>query len=327
MDIYESDFVFVNEINDDYFTSKETATYFQMVLKRFFSEKKAVVGLAIVLVIMLLAVFGPIFARHTYSEIISVKVDGKEIAATCVKPTLGISEDDPEHYMFAGETFLFGTDDLGRDLFARTTRGARVSVLIAFVTILIDVIFGISFGLVSGYIGGKVDAVMQRFIEIVNSVPRLVIVSILAIFMPKGIGLVIVALAITEWIPMSKIARAQMLKIKNLEFVMASRTLGASDARIIFSDVLPNSLGQLVTQVLVSIPGAIFTESFLSFVGVGIMPPECSIGSLIEAGFQNLTILPYQIVPPTLTLALLMIGFNAIGEGIKKATTVGLGDI
>ena len=208
---------------------------------------------------------------------------------------------------------------MGRDLWTRTWHGARVSLIIAFVAIFIDMLIGTSYGLISGYFGGFVDHVLQRFIEIAGSIPTLVIISILAIFMEKGIGLVIASLLITEWIPMSKIARAECLKLKEREYVLASRTLGAGSFHIIFKQILPNTIGPIITQVMFSIPVAIFTEAFLSFVGVGIVLPQCSIGSLIEAGFNNITILPYQILPPICVLAILMLGFNLIGDGLREA--------
>ena len=136
--------------------------------------------------------------------------------------------------------------------------------------------------------------------------------------MTKGIGLVIVALLLTEWIGMSKIARAEMFKIKGQEYIMASRTLGAGNARIIFKDVLPNTIGPIITQMMFSIPTAIFTEAFLSFVGVGIMLPQCSVGSLIEDGFNNITTLPYQILPPILVLAFLMLAASCDEASIEK---------
>ena len=228
---------------------------------------------------------------------------------------------------FAEYTFLFGTDDMGRDLWTRTWYGARVSILIAFVTIIIDMIIGMSYGLISGYFGGVTDSIMQRFVEIANSVPRLVIVSVLAIFMAKGMGLVIVALLLTEWIGMSKIARAEMLKTKEKEYVLASRTLGAKSGHIIFREILINTIGPIITQVMFSIPTAIFTEAFLSFVGVGIALPECSVGTLIEDGFNNITTLPYQILPPIIVLALLMLGFNFIGDGLREALAPKLEDM
>jgi oligopeptide transport system permease protein len=239
----------------------------------------------------------------------------------------GIAPTGTNEGPFAGRLFLFGTDDLGRDLWTRTWQGARISLIIAFVTIFIDMIIGMSYGLISGYFGGMVDNVMQRVVEIANSVPRLVIVSVLAIFMPKGMGLVIVALLLTEWIGMSKIARAEMLKMKEQEYVLASRTLGAKSMHIIFKQILPNTIGPIITQMMFSIPTAIFTEAFLSFVGVGIVLPQCSIGSLIESGFNNITTLPYQILPPIIVLALQMLGFNFIGDGFREALAPKLEDM
>lgn len=298
--------------------------YWKAVAAHFLHDRRAMVGLFIVLAIILLAIFAPMASPYSYRDIVSyVDESGKQVVARGIAPQLGTGDDGA----FAGHTFLFGTDDLGRDLWTRTWEGTRVSLIIAFVTIFIDMIIGMSYGLVSGYFGGAVDNVMQRVVEIANSVPRLVVVSVLAIFMPKGMGLVIVALLLTEWIGMSKIARAEMLRIKESEYVLASRTLGAGSFHIIFSQILPNTIGPIITQMMFSIPTAIFTEAFLSFVGVGIVLPQCSIGSLIESGFENITTLPYQILPPIIVLALLMLGFNFVGDGLREALAPKLEDM
>ena len=306
--------------------------YWKGVALHFLRNKRAMTGLVIVLLIMIFAIFGPIMNAYGYRDIVStMNAEGKQIVAKGIYPRVPALHElfGGEEYddLFADKTFLFGTDDLGRDLWTRTWHGARVSLIIAFVTIFIDMIIGMSYGLISGYFGGAVDGVMQRFVEVANSVPRLVIVSVLAIFMPKGMGLVIVALLLTEWIGMSKIARAEMLKLKEQEYVLASRTLGAGSFHIIFKQILPNTIGPIITQVMFSIPTAIFTEAFLSFVGVGIVLPQCSIGSLIEDGFNNITTLPYQILPPILVLALLMLGFNFIGDGFREALAPKLEDM
>ncbi len=299
-------------------------SYWKGVAIHFLRDKRAMIGFGIVLVIIIFAIFGPIFSSYSYRDIVSyVDESGKEVVARGIAPQLGLGGDGP----FADRMFLFGTDDLGRDLWTRTWQGARVSLIIAFVTIFIDMIIGMSYGLISGYFGGAVDNIMQRIVEVANSVPRLVIVSVLAIFMPKGMGLVIVALLLTEWIGMSKIARAEMLRIKEQEYVLASRTLGAHSMHIIFKQILPNTIGPIITQMMFSIPTAIFTEAFLSFVGVGIMLPQCSIGSLIESGFNNITTLPYQILPPIIVLALQMLGFNFIGDGFREALAPKLEDM
>ena len=289
--------------------------YWKGVAVHFCRNKLAVAGVIIVAVIMLFAILAPIVSTYGYQEIVAVNVEGKQIVAKSLEPQFAGEAQN----LFADKTFLFGTDDMGRDLWTRTWFGARVSLLIAFVAIFIDMIIGMSYGLISGYFGGRVDIIMQRFIEVAGSIPTLVIISILAIFMDKGIGLVIAALLVTEWIGMSKISRAECLKLKEREYVLASRTLGAGSFHIIFKQILPNTIGPIITQVMFSIPVAIFTEAFLSFVGVGIVLPQCSIGSLIEAGFNNITVLPYQILPPICVLALLMLGFNLIGDGFREA--------
>ena len=323
--LIKEDFEFISDRDisvDENFASQG---YWKGVAVHFFRNKFAVTGLILVSVIILFAVFAPLVSNYTYEQIISVTdSDGKEFIAKSLSPQIGGSE---SQNFFADRTFLFGTDDMGRDLWTRTWQGARVSLLIAFVAIFIDMLIGTSYGLISGYFGGMVDNILQRFIEIAGSIPTLVIISILAIFMDKGIGLVIASLLITEWIGMSKIARAECLKLKEREYVLASRTLGAGSFHIIFKQILPNTIGPIITQVMFSIPVAIFTEAFLSFVGVGIVLPQCSIGSLIEAGFGNVTILPYQILPPITVLAILMLGFNLIGDGFREALAPKLEDM
>ena len=296
------DFEFISDRNLEVDLNFSSQGYWKGVAVHFFRDKFAVTGLIIVSVIILFAIFAPIVSSYTYEQIISViDSSGKEIIAKSLSPQIS---GDMAQNLFSDKTFLFGTDDMGRDLWTRTWQGARVSLLIAFVAILIDMIIGTSYGLISGFFGGLIDNILQRFIEIAGSIPTLVIISILAIFMEKGIGLVIVSLLLTEWIGMSKIARAECLKLKEREYVLASRTLGAGSFHIIFKQILPNTIGPIITQVMFSIPVAIFTEAFLSFVGVGIVLPQCSLGSLIEAGFGNITILPYQILPPISVLAL-----------------------
>ena len=328
----KEDFVFLSQRDIRTDANFASQSYWRGVFTHFFKNRRAVVGLVIILLIVIFAIFGPVMNSFGYRDIVQYRNEkNKRVVAKGISPQIPAL-----HQLLTGEalegnfaeyTFLFGTDDLGRDLWTRTWYGARVSLLIAFVTIIIDMIIGMSYGLISGYFGGMVDNVMQRFVEIANSVPRLVIVSVLAIFMPKGMGLVIVALLLTEWIGMSKIARAEMLKIKEQEYVLASRTLGARNKHIIFKEILPNTIGPIITQVMFSIPTAIFTEAFLSFVGVGIVLPQCSIGTLIEEGFNNITILPYQILPPILVLALLMLGFNFIGDGLREALAPKLEDM
>ena len=320
----KDDFEFITDHDISVDENFSLQGYWKGVAVHFLKNKFAVTGVILVSVIILFAIFAPIVSTYAYDEIVSVTdSSGKEFIAKSLSPQFG----DGDSENFADRIFIFGTDDMGRDLWTRTWQGARVSLIIAFVAIFIDMLIGTSYGLISGFFGGTVDHILQRFIEIAGSIPTLVIISILAIFMEKGIGLVIVSLLITEWIGMSKIARAECLKLKEREYVLASRTLGAGSFHIIFKQILPNTIGPIITQVMFSIPVAIFTEAFLSFVGVGIVLPQCSIGSLIEAGFGNITILPYQILPPIFVLATLMLGFNLIGDGFREALAPKLEDM
>ena len=213
----------------------------------------------------------------------------------------------------------FGSRQLSRDIWTRTWSGARVSLIIAIAAAIIDMLIGMSYGLISGYFGGRVDMVMQRILEVANGIPRLVIVTLMLLVFKPGILTIVIALMLTEWIGMSRIARAEMLKLKEQEFVLASRTLGAGSFFIIFKEVLPNIIGPIITQVMFSIPTAIFTEAFLSFVGLGIPVPQCSLGSLISDGFNFFTTHPYQIIPPIIVMALLMLSFNLVADGLREA--------
>ena len=180
-------------------------------------------------------------------------------------------------------------------------------------------VIGVVLGAFCGYFGGKVDMVMQRFLEVANGIPRLVIVTLLLLVLKPGMITIIFALMLTEWVGMSRIARAEMLKLKDQEFVLASRTLGAGSFFIIFKEVLPNIIGPIITQVMFSIPTAIFTEAFLSFVGLGIPVPQCSLGSLIRELYNSITTHPYQLVPPIVVKSLLMLSFNLLADGLREA--------
>lgn len=303
--------------------------YWTEVRKRFFSNAGAVISLVFILIILFFAIFGPKMNSYTYSsQNLAQKNYAPRIPGTKhiwngdekMKTTTGTKT--VNLYEKNGDTdvyYWFGTDILGRDIWTRTWMGTRVSLYISIIAVLIDMIIGMSYGLISGYFGGITDSVMQRIAEIVNGIPRLVIVTLLMLVLKPGIATIIFALMITEWIGMSRIARAEMLNLKEREFVLASRTLGARNFAIIFKEILPNIIGQIITQTMFSIPTAIFTEAYLSFVGLGIPVPQCSLGSLISDAFNSFTTHPYQIVPPILVLALLMLSFNILADGLREA--------
>ncbi|RKM58780.1 ABC transporter permease [Butyrivibrio sp. CB08] len=312
-------------------TNFASQSFWKEVVARFRKKKSAVLGLIFVLVITFFAFIGPGMNQYTYSgQDLSQKnlapripiieytgfFDGHEnIATTKGTKTVNLYFENKLPDVF----YWFGSDNFGRDIWTRTWSGAQVSLIIAVAAAIIDMIIGMSYGLISGYFGGKVDMVMQRILEIANGIPRLVIVTLLLLVFKPGMLTIIVALMLTEWVGMSRIARAEMLKLKEQEFVLASRTLGAGSMHIIFSEVLPNIIGPIITQVMFSIPTAIFTEAFLSFVGLGIPVPRCSLGSLISEGFNSFTTHPYQIIPPIVVMALLMLSFNLVADGLREA--------
>ena len=306
-------------------------SYWKDVYKRFISNKGALVALVLIVIISLLAAFGPSMTEYTYS---AQELNKKNFAPRIpVLEDLGIFNGDEKLSTSTGFRIVngyeekglddvyywFGSDTLGRDIWTRVWQGARVSLGIALVSAIINMTVGMSYGLISGYFGGWVDSIMQRFAEINNGIPRLVICTLLLMVLKPGFSTIVLTLVITEWISMSRIARAEMLKLKEQEFVLASRTLGAGSFHIIFKEVLPNIIGQIITQLMFSIPTAIFTEAFLSFVGLGIPVPQCSLGSLINDAFNSFTTHPYQIVPPIIVLAVLMLSFNMLADGLREA--------
>ncbi|RDW22359.1 ABC transporter permease [Oceanobacillus arenosus] len=215
--------------------------------------------------------------------------------------------------------FWLGTDTLGRDQWTRLWEGTRVSLIIAFVAAVIGLVVGVAYGGIAGFYGGKVDNVMMRIIEILVGIPNLVVVLLMMLVLQPGITSIVVALSITGWTGMARIVRGEVLKLKNQEFVLAARTLGQSNGKVIMKHLLPNISGIIIINTMFTIPDAIFFEAFLSFIGLGIVPPDASLGSLINAGFDNLRLYPYLLVYPAVLISLIMIAFNLIGDGLRDA--------
>ncbi len=320
--------------NEDTFAGK---SYWHDILTRFTENKGAIIGLIFILLVIFMAVIGPKISGHTYySQVITHQnlaprikgleklgiFDGSETMNTStgtVKQNKYVSEDPGVTTGLEEVYYWFGTDVLGRDIFTRTWEGTRISLYIALVAVIVDMCFGMIYGLVSGYFGGKVDMVMQRFAEILNGIPTLVIVTLLILVFKPGLVTITIALAISGWIGMSRIARAQVLKLKEQEFILASKTLGARDFFIIFKEILPNIFGQLIVMSMFSIPNAIFTEAFLAFIGLGVPQPLASLGSLISDAFKSFTTHPYMILFPVIVLAVIMLSFNMMADGLRDA--------
>jgi oligopeptide transport system permease protein len=218
------------------------------------------------------------------------------------------------------ENYWFGTDDLGRDIFTRTWSGARVSILIGLLAAVIDMVIGVAFGGISGFFGGRTDTIMQRIAEVLMGIPYLIVVILfILIFKNPGILSIALAMVITGWVSMSRIVRGQMLKLKNQEFVLASRTLGATNTQLIAKHLIPNIMGPIIVMMMFTIPSAIFSEAFLSFIGLGIAPPKASLGSLVSDGFKSLQTFPHMMIIPAVVISLLILSFNLIADGLRDA--------
>ena len=226
-------------------------------------------------------------------------------------------------YLYAGvpegEYHWFGTDYLGRDLMTRLFQGARISLLIALLSVVTNVIIGVIYGSVAGYYGGKVDMVMTHLAEVLAGLPYIVVTILFMILFGSGMFSIILALTVTGWIGTARLIRAQFYRFKGREYVLAARTLGTPDIKLIFRHILPNTVGPLITRAMIAIPGAIFSESFLAYIGLGIKPPEPSIGVLLSDGQDVLLQYPYQTLFPAILISVLMIAFNLFANGLRDA--------
>lgn len=352
-------FVQMDERLHDQKFEHEPISFYKDAWLRFKQNKASIVAAVIILVIVLMAVFAPVFSGTSYREqhtefgvlppripyledlgiadgcrIVEIQKSSLESYGDAV---VEIVEEYNQYYR--GEPipmvrakvnqyilkgaddyyFFFGTDNLGRDLWVRLWRGTRISLIIGVCSVLINCLIGVVYGAVSGYYGGKVDMLMQRIIEILGGVPFLVMSILFVMFLGAGIRSFILVLIITGWIGMSRMIRAQFFRYKDYEYVLASRTMGASDKRLIFRHILPNAIGPIITQATFAVPSAIFSESFLSYLGLGIQAPEPSIGVLLAEGQGSLTTSPHLTLFPAIVVSLLMLSFNLFGNGLRDA--------
>lgn len=292
-------------------------------MTQFRRNKGAVAGAIAFLLIILLALFGPIVSGHSYDEValtvqnLPPRIPGLDKLGIFDGTVQGI--DMYELKGVSDKYFWFGTDTLGRDLFTRLCYGIRISLLIAAISAFLDLVIGTTYGLISGYYGGKTDLIMQRIVEIINGIPMMVIVSLLVVAMSPGLLSIIVAMSISGWLGMSRLVRANTLRLKESEHVQASRVLGTGTLTILFREIFPNLLSSVIVMTMMTMPSAIFMESFLSFVGLGIPAPQASLGSLISDGYAHMLTYPYQMMVPSVFFAVLMLSMNLIGDGLRDA--------
>ena len=212
-----------------------------------------------------------------------------------------------------------GTDLLGRDMLARTIHGGRISILVGIVGTLVSILIGVSYGAISAYLGGRTDEVMMRIVDVLYSLPYIFLVILLLVLFSKSLLMLFVALGAVQWLTMARIVRGQVLALRDQEFVLAARLTGASDGRIILRHILPNVLGIVIIYATLTVPAVIILESFLSFLGLGVQPPDASWGVLVSEGAQMIAFFPWLTVFPGLALALTLFAFNFLGDGLRDA--------
>ncbi len=276
--------------------NRPSVTYWSDAWRRFRGNKVAMISAVILVLVILMAVFQPMASPYTYDE--------QDLFAINQSPS-------SEHW--------FGTDELGRDIFVRCWEGARVSLLIAFVVAVLNGTIGILYGGIAGYFGGLADNVMMRFCELIASIPQMLWVVLLILIMRPGIFPIIIAIAATGWIGTARLFRGQVFSLKESEFVMASRTMGAGSIWIILKHLLPNAMSPIIISMANVIPSAIFSEAFLSYIGLGVPLPTASWGILASDGANKLLSYPYQLLFPSLLICITMLCFNLMGDGLRDA--------
>lgn len=276
--------------------SRPSMTYWQDAWRRLKENPVAIASIIILILMFLAAFIGPHLQPYDYAQ--------QDFMAINQSP-------NGAHW--------FGTDTLGRDIFVRCWEGAKVSLFIAFVTAFIEFTIGVFYGGISGYKGGMLDNFMMRFIDVIFSIPSMLWIILLMVVLGAGLSTMILAMSITGWGGMARLVRGQVLQLREMEYVMAAKTLGADSKRIIVKHLIPNAMGPIIISLTFSIPGAIFTEAFLSYIGLGLPLPLSSWGTLSNDGAQVLLMYPYQLFFPSLLLSVTMLAFNLLGDGLRDA--------
>jgi len=216
-------------------------------------------------------------------------------------------------------SYLLGTDSLGRDILTRLMYGTRVSLLVAFVAALVNMIIGILYGGISGYLGGTADSVMMRIVDVISTIPLTLYVILIMVLIGSGLQSIIVALGSVYWVDMARVVRGQVLSLKQQEFVVAAKTIGSSTKTILFQHLIPNAMGSILVTVTMLIPSAIFMEAFLGYLGIGLQPPLASLGTMCNDATANLRSAPHELFIPALVICIIMFAFNFVGDGLRDA--------
>ncbi|MEG2595438.1 MAG: ABC transporter permease [Ruthenibacterium sp.] len=281
---------------------RPSISFWQDAMRRLWRDKKAIICMIILVIVIVGSIVVPMISPFTISE------QHLEHASLPMFSTVS-----------PGHTHIFGTDDLGRDIWTRVWDGGRTSLIIAFTAVFACLFIGVTYGGISGYCGGAVDNVMMRFLEIVNGIPYLIIVILMMTIMDAGITSMIVAYVTVGWVGMARLVRGQIISLKEQEFVMAAHAMGASGARIIARHLVPNILSVVIINITLAVPSAIFTEAFLSFIGLGVPIPNTSWGVLAQEGVNKMQIYPSELIIPALFISITMLSFNLLGDSLRDA--------
>ena len=279
--------------------NRPSIPYYKDVIRRLSKNKLAMVGLFCLIFILIMTIIGPMITRYDYAT--------PDYSAMNQPPS-------KEH--------IFGTDEVGRDLFARAWQGARVSLIIGISAAFLDFIIGIIYGGISGYFGGRTDMIMMRITEVLYSIPYMIMVILLSVILTGGSGIlsIILAMALTGWIPMARLVRGQVLQLRELDYVQASKCFGADTKWILFKHLIPNTMGPIIVAITLTVPTAIFAEATLSFLGLGVQAPKTSWGQMAsDAIEQTLVGNFYVLLVPSILISLTMFSFNVLGDGLRDA--------
>ena len=312
----------------------ESTTFFKDGMRKLFKNPLAVASLVVLICILLTIVVAPMIVPYRYEEILSV--NGRRDKGAKNLPPFTYSEMEQKYIDQGGTRFphIFGTDEQCRDYFIRVIYGTRISLAVGFFASIIVLIIGMLYGSISGYLGGRVDLIMMRIVDIIYSLPDMLIIILLKVVLderlqfPAGSALaklgtsmvsLFIVFGLLDWVGMARLIRGQILSIKENEYILAARSIGASSGRIIRKHILPNCLSVIIISTALQIPSAIFTESFLSFVGIGVKAPMPSLGSLANSAREGLQSYPYKLVFPALVICLIVLSLNLLGDGLRDA--------
>ena len=276
--------------------SRPSLSFWSDAWRRLRKNKSAFFAMCLVLLYTLLAIFAPMFSQYTQSQM----------------------DANARHALFSAAHWL-GTDSTGRDLWVRIWMGGRVSLTIGLISAILNMCVGAVIGGLCGYYGGKLDMIVMRIVDLLYGIPSLIITILVMMVLGKGIAPLIVAMCVVGWIGTCRFVRGEVYRLKEQEFVMAAKVMGIPDFIIIIRHIIPNIMGMLVTNLCMAIPGAIFQEAFLSYIGLGIVPPDCSWGVICKEGIQFLRYYPHEVLIPAFFVCTTMLALNLLGNGLRDA--------